>query len=135
MYHINFLNIGQNTITQDETNAYLVKYNAYNIDINTTIYANNAETTISNTKIVNFDGEIEKGKLAITSSYFKNSSIKETSATLDFADLDGETMKVNVDGGNFYYYNDNITSNIIVTIEGQTLKTNISVDDEIKRGE
>lgn len=132
---INFLNIGQNTITQDETNAYLVKYNAYNIDINTTIYANNAETTISNTKIVNFDGEIEKGKLAITSSYFKNSSIKETSATLDFADLDGETMKVNVDGGNFYYYNDNITSNIILTIEGQTLKTNISVDDEIKRGE
>jgi hypothetical protein len=44
-------------------------------------------------------------------------------------------MKVNVDGGNFYYYNDNITSNIILTIEGQTLKTNISVDDEIKRGE
>lgn len=132
---INFLNIGQNTITQDETNAYLIKYNAYNIDINTTINANNAEITIATAKIANFDGVIEKGKLGITSSYFKNSSIKETSATLDFVDLDGETIKVNVDGGNLYYYNDHIKSNIVLTIEGQTLKTNISVADDIKRGE
>ena len=73
--------------------------------------------------------------MGITSSYFKNSSIKETSATLDFVDLDGETIKVNVDGGNLYYYNDHIKSNIVLTIEGQTLKTNISVADDIKRGE
>ncbi len=127
-------NLNQNTTEKDANNPYLASYNTYTIDMDISITSNNATIQLGKVDINQFEASLESGKLEINTAYLKTASIKEKNAALDFADLDGETIKVDVDGGNFYYYND-IESNIILTIEGELLKTNISIGDNIKRGE
>ena len=62
-------------------------------------------------------------------------NVKFANTTLNISDLGGNTIDVDVNGGAFIFFNDNIESNIVLTISGEEIKTSIEVASTITRGD
>lgn len=130
--HFNMYYINKDTITNDD--AY-EKYNTYKMILNLQLdmYLTDMEMISSN--IDNASIKVEEGTFDITGTYIKESQIYLQNTTMRLIDVDGVTMNLDVNGGIFSFDNENITSNIVVYVTGELIKTDVYISDDIKQGE
>lgn len=133
--HLNLYNINKDTVTSNDTDEFLTKYNYYKTLLSLEMKMYLADCEFISSSFDNMSLDLQEGTLDISYSYIKESNIKFADTTVNLIDVDGVLMNVDVNGGIFSYDNENITSNIIVYVTGELIKTDIYISDDIKRGE
>lgn len=135
---ITLQNVNRNDATKDqEENTYKTTYNNYSIiDSSITINSTKATMNIENSTFENLTSNLQEGRLDITSSKVNISTHKEKDASLNFTDIEGTSIDIYVNGGSLYFYNDGISSSIDLTLDGELIKTSISIGNKnIKKKE
>jgi len=131
-----FYNIGgniENIESYDESlKEYIHQYNNTTINLaQMNVHTTSGSMTISQSKLSILNVDIKKTTFTMNISTIQHTDIIATDANMNLADFDGLTISVNATKGSFMFYNDNITSDILLTLKTQN--TAIGLGDNIKQ--
>ncbi len=135
---VNFYNTNQtiNSNSDDEDIKYMVDlYNNKTFEVIVDISSTKGKVDILNGNITTCNMELNNTTVLVNSTKILTTNVSFTESTLNISDLDGNTIDVYVNGGSLIFYNDNIISDIILTVTGEKIKTSIEVSSSIARGD
>lgn len=127
--------ISVNKNVSNEENEFLKKYNATNLNSNLILNTYKTNVEITSSLFNEVDCDFKEGKISINSSYLKNTDMYFMDTTINLIDVDGIHMDVDVDGGIFSFDDETITTDIVVCVTGELIKTDIYISERITRGE
>lgn len=120
-------------IKDEELKPYIDNYNNAKFKTAFTSVINEGSLVCNNNNFENLNLTMTDANVEFNTNTIINSTVKMTKSVLTINDLDGEKIAIDVSGNNLYFYNNNITSKIVLTLTGDFIKTNVYIGDNITR--
>ena len=128
MYYIN-----RNVI--DARDDFLIKYNEFISKSNFVFSTYKTKVVITSSSFNDVSCDFKEGSVKINASYLADTNMHFIDTYVNFIDVDGIKMNVDVNGGSFAFDDENIKTDIVVCVTGEIIKTDIYISETIKRGE